>query len=166
MTSIINSNDLNDKIAKATFEELSKLNYLSLLHYGRKCHKTLKILKNNEIIDDKIIYSALENIIKNQAMIDYEMINYDKKTKKQKVPVIIYADNVTNPEILAYAIKKGIFSKIELSNIPLDHNDTIESFVKKYDESNLLTDLYDKLMNPKSTATNTKYFDEHPSCCR
>ncbi|MGV8086851.1 MAG: hypothetical protein ACP5N1_04430 [Candidatus Woesearchaeota archaeon] len=163
MTLMQNNNNLNDKIVKVTFEELSALDYISLSFYGRKCHKTLQILKNNEIINDKMIYSALEKIIKNQAMIDYETIKCDKD---QKYTTVLYADHVAKPEILAYAIKNNIFSKRELSNIPFDHNDTIESFVKKYDEPDLLKELYNKLMNPKSIVTNTKHFDEHPSCCR
>jgi hypothetical protein len=58
------------------------------------------------------------------------------------------ADRLNMPMLLAYCISEGIFSDEVLKRIPLKRKETIESFVKKYENKDLLSDLRKDLLNP------------------
>ena len=134
---------LNDKLKTVTIEDLKQINILIIDSYARRNHEILNFLYNQEIIDDSSIEGALEVAVFNQARQDYDMMTAKGRS------YTIYADHVGRPDCLAYALDKDKFSQKEIKKIHFDHEDTAESFLKRYGHQNLLSILREELLNPK-----------------
>lgn len=143
---------LTDKLKEVIVDDLKNMNLLFLDVYARNNGSTLKSLYLAGIIDDDLLEKALEDAVYNQARRDYETM--------EKSSFSSHADHVARPDCLGYAIMNGKFSDNELSKIPFDHGETIESFPKIHGSDNLLEKLKDQLFNPKPSI---KYKISH--CC-
>ena len=134
---------LHDAIKKAVIESLQQVNILMLGNYARQYQHVLDFLLDNGIIDNASIERALEGAVFRQARQDYEFMT----TKRgESTPS---ADHLLRPEILAYALVKGRFSKEEIKKMPFDHGETAETFIREYRTNDLPARLREELLNPQ-----------------
>lgn len=153
--------NLDEVLKDATLSGIKKLGCFGLGFYAKENHKTLNMLYDNKIIDDNSINLALVDVIKNQSVIDYDLMMRRLKTNY----FTLYADHVASPEILAYAIKNKILSDKDISKIPFDHGQNSKSFVETYSKNDIISELYQKLMHPKPILYPDENTDiEHPVC--
>lgn len=147
---------LEDRLKDAVIKELNQVNVNMLSLYGSK--DTLRYLYDNQIIDDYLIEEALKPAVIKQARKDYEnMIDNNRKP-------ILYADEVSMPEYLAYAIENNEFSRWELRKIPFDHGETPKSYCETYKRKDLFSKLREKILNPRPIYWEDEEYDPHPVC--
>ena len=63
----------------------------------------------------------------------------------------IWADHMARPECFAHALKNGIFSEEEISQIPFDQNQTPESYIERFHLEDLPARLVRQLFDPSLT---------------
>jgi len=116
-----------------------------------------RFLNKTGVLDDKLVEDALEDAIFRAARNDFVYLIREGSMQK-------YADHVGTPQILAYAIEKGIFKPKELQMIPIDHGYTPAGFCARYHNPKLLTELRLKLINtkPSQISKDKSYYDKHP----
>lgn len=126
--------------------------------FARRYKSNLNFVYYSGVVGDSEMKESLEKYVLRKAK------NY---LKRFQLGLERYADHVSYPEFLAYAIRKNEFSYEELKNIPFDHGETVESFCEIYDDGNSLDYLKDDLLNPEPFPEDKGYFesDIHPSCC-
>jgi len=150
---------LNYALKTDTIEDLKKISILFLDDYARQNQETLTFLYKHGIIDDTSIEGALEEAVFRQARQDYKTI-----TRKGR-PYTIWADHVDRPECLAYALERDKFSRKEIRQIPFDHGENAETFIRNYGIKNLLSILRKELLNPKPLPKfEGGDYDPHPVC--
>lgn len=81
-----------------------------------------------EIIDDETLINGSENIIKNQALFDFQ---------KLSGKIIPYAEMLDSPRYLAYGLENDILDSQQMKKINLNNSPNLESFVEKYRDSNI-----------------------------
>jgi len=152
--------DLNEIIKQIVIDQLKNINLVFLNEFAHKNHEIITFLYNQKIIDDQIIKFALE-----EAVINYGFRYYNLITNKKSL-VQEYPDHLPIPEILSYSLNKNLFSKKHIAKIKFDHGDNLETFIKKYDPTNLLETFRKELLNPRPLFKDSGgYWDPHPACC-
>ena len=133
---------LRGAVKSAVIKELSEIE-LYLLPSTNSDVEILKLLCNNNVINNIDIEQALEKSVLRRAVKDYFFI-----LKGQYSPNWSSLDHHIVPEYFAYAIEKGLFSEKELKKIQFENGETSEDFVREFGKKNLLSHLRENLLNP------------------
>jgi hypothetical protein len=142
------------ELRKKALDEIANMNNHDI--FARRYKNNLKFVHYSGVVRDGEMKDALEKYVLRKSK-DY--------LKRFQLGLEKYADHVSYPEFLAYAIKKNEFSEKEKKAIPFDHGQTVENFCNSYYNDNLLDYLKDDLLNPEPFPEDRGYFDSHPSCC-
>ena len=127
---------------------LEKLNARQVSYRPRETVDSLNSFYESGELTDPEIENALE---KAARKIGREQFNMAIKLKK-------YADD-TSAKYLAYALKKGEFSKKEKKKLLLD-GETLEEFIETSYRENLLTDMKEEIFSYSEPPINL-----NDSCC-
>ena len=159
---------LEDKLREAAVEHLSRPENIGRTIKPKSQEDDRDIiafLYEKGIIDDDTIDEAHEKAVIAKAQ------EYHKMLTSNKGRYTIYADHVVNPELLAYALEKGVFSRKQVKRIPFDHGENPEIYVQEYRREDLFDALRENLLHPKDThhpenrESDGHHLDEnHPVC--
>lgn len=154
---------ITNTVKRLALESLAKTN---LHHFSvqknspSKEYALLHSLYQLNEITEQDISDAMSSAVIGQAKADYKSLQRKGKLSSpytsrpfQKAAQV----DVSNPEILAYAIANGVFSKREQKRIPLTVGWTLDDFVEDYSNTHLIVNLRDDVMNKMRISAKT-YF--------
>lgn len=142
-------NNINT-VAEVLLKELKTRDLLDLNSFANSYKRIISTLYQNGNITDEQIENALHEAVIKRGEIEYDLLTFKKGcigfiydlVKRPRL------DKSDNPWILAYCIKNNVFSEDKLNQIPLKRTHTIDSFVDKYYNEDILPDLRKELLDP------------------
>ena len=147
---------LEESLRKAVEDYLKNVDLPEWISEKEK--KVIKYLHNKQIINNSQIEKCLEEAIFKRARKDFELLT----SKNKNLPYKIYLDYSPEvmPEIFAYALEKGEFSKREIKKIKFDHGENAEDFIKSNGHENLLSELREHILSPPYKIKYIPHVDE------
>lgn len=149
---------LESKLKEAVLEEISEINPDTIGFVMPKyifLAKALNLLINERMVSVSELNGALEKSIAGFAK------KYCESKRSE------YIDHTLNrPEIMAYAMVSNMLTDKEISRIKFDPGETSASYIKSYNPDNVIDNLRELLLNPKTT--EIPHFgldDSEPSEC-
>jgi hypothetical protein len=119
----------------------------------------LNFCLNQKHLSTEDFYEAVERRILAIGHKMYKQATPSVSIRRSREPQ--YADHVTSPEALAFAIAKGKFTPVQLDAIAFDHGDKPETFMKGKTKT-LVEDVMMQLMADVRESSSMQYDVE---CC-
>jgi len=120
---------------------LKELSNLDPEHIAEYEHKDLfKLSYDKGIIDDDLVEDSLEKSILAKATVILTQL-------KNKNFYTVYADHISSPRSIAYALKHNYFNSKDISQIEFTDGDNLESYIKKYATKNFVQELKKDLLD-------------------
>jgi hypothetical protein len=143
--------NLKEKLNKAICKDLEGRHSLSMRWYSRDNREVLNRLDNKGIIDAASLNNALESIISTQAKMEY---SYLEKTGN--------IHGCAHLEMLSYAIEKKLLPERQLKSLSFSQGNNLSSFIDEFGQKDLITRMYNTLLNQEPSPMIESDFDEHP----
>ena len=132
--------NLEKQIKETVLAQIHALDVYNFDDYARENQKILRVLHEYEILDDASLESALDKFALNQARRNYELTLRSKTTTP---------NHVMEPQFLAYAIRKNVFSGDEMNNSRFREAKYLNDFLNLYKTDDFLANLQHRLLYPQ-----------------
>jgi hypothetical protein len=152
--------DLRKSIRELVVEEVANIDIGALFLYSDEKRRTINSLYRAEVIDDETIYEGLRKAIVKRARDDYQFMQDIKKGGYRRV----YADHDCDCRCLAYALENDVFNAEELKNMHFDHGENPQKYVRLYGRKDILNELKEEILNPRSNLVSSSDDLEHFVC--